>query len=699
MLQQSITDLDAYQKQITEGIQTLFGHQGALLSQKKDHIITSENATAYLDARNEVSNALADIYAVSQTSSKELYESLLTTQLKEIMPHNDECDRVVLNNDCKRGRPTLNVEVATVSGKLRDVYLDKGGSIENLIAIGLRFICLCRTTNRRFLVLDEADAAVNPKYAASFASMLYSLSTTLGVQVIYITHKEPENYFGKGRIHQFKRRNGKIINEIISDIDHSDIKVTGIDGNEESAMFEDVGFKYIRLTNFKQHENTVIELSPFVNYIVGDNDVGKTAVVQAIEALTLNKGRDKLIRDDMEACQVEFGLEGDYALKYQYMAKGAKKTSYELINENGDEIERSNSGEKLPDWLGGYLLMPLVNGMNIHISDQHNSSFILDKSISEHKKAEMLSLDDSSQMIHKMISRHHEQIDMHRRNQASAKQELAKVDSKLSKIRELERAVAESDELGTIIVGLKKSVDSINPLSKLIGDIESTTIQIGALAQVEELSIENVSVKETGSIYELLGSIEREGVVISNLSQVDELAVAIPSYLETSEIGALLSAIDLCESELTSLSGIDNLNVELVEFKETLDVGQMLSEIDKVSLTLSTLADLNSIVLDTVEYRDNSVLITLIKGIQLASKEIHAIGDLSDLEVKSPDVKPLKDISMLGKKIGFESSEINKLMHQITQEQSVISQYDEQLSSILGQSDLCPLCKQAIQKH
>ena len=47
-------------------------------------------------------------------------------------------------------------------------------------------------------------------------------------------------------------------------------------------VMDDIGIRYIRLTNFKQHENTIIDLSKNITVITGDVDIGKSTVIQSI---------------------------------------------------------------------------------------------------------------------------------------------------------------------------------------------------------------------------------------------------------------------------------------------------------------------------------------------------------------------------------------------------------------------------------
>lgn len=65
---------------------------------------------------------------------------------------------------------------------------------------------------------------------------------------------------------------------------------------DSDSKASDSYIRYIRLVNTKQHENTFIELSPGVNVITANIDVGKSTLAQAIEAVAQNEGREGLIK-------------------------------------------------------------------------------------------------------------------------------------------------------------------------------------------------------------------------------------------------------------------------------------------------------------------------------------------------------------------------------------------------------------------
>jgi exonuclease SbcC len=67
--------------------------------------------------------------------------------------------------------------------------------------------------------------------------------------------------------------------------------------------------KKIHLENFMAHQDTSIELSPGVTVITGPNNVGKSAVVEAIRHLVYNPSPKNIIRHKAKKAIVSLELD------------------------------------------------------------------------------------------------------------------------------------------------------------------------------------------------------------------------------------------------------------------------------------------------------------------------------------------------------------------------------------------------------
>jgi exonuclease SbcC len=56
-------------------------------------------------------------------------------------------------------------------------------------------------------------------------------------------------------------------------------------------------FNRLKLKNFKSHENTVINLEPCINLIIGENGAGKSTILEAISFALFKQYTTKKIAD------------------------------------------------------------------------------------------------------------------------------------------------------------------------------------------------------------------------------------------------------------------------------------------------------------------------------------------------------------------------------------------------------------------
>lgn len=72
-----------------------------------------------------------------------------------------------------------------------DILVGQGGSVCNILSVGLRCIALSRLdpgVHRPFLVLDEQDCWLKPELVPVFMKLLKRIATALGLQVLVISH-------------------------------------------------------------------------------------------------------------------------------------------------------------------------------------------------------------------------------------------------------------------------------------------------------------------------------------------------------------------------------------------------------------------------------------------------------------------------------------------------------------------------------
>src|ERR1700728_704532 len=143
----------------------------------------------YFGVGDKVTDALE---LLSQRLFKELLgvvEEKITIALQEIL---EQPIRLRADADFKRGAATVEFWIDH-EGYREDVYRGQGGSVANILSVGLRLFALTTldpARHRRFLVLDEQDCWLRPDLVPKLVKIVQEAGRALGVQVIMISHHD-----------------------------------------------------------------------------------------------------------------------------------------------------------------------------------------------------------------------------------------------------------------------------------------------------------------------------------------------------------------------------------------------------------------------------------------------------------------------------------------------------------------------------
>lgn len=528
------------------------------ISQKNEVIDKIAKAESYLEHKGQVLEVLNEAQQVIQAKTQGVIADLLTSLIREIMP--EKRDEVVLETGIKANKNTLEFMVRNPSGQLENIFADRGGSLQNIISMGLRFVMLSRTKNRRILLLDESDCWLSPKYIRAFAKIMSQLSKKIGVQVIYVSHHDPEHFKGLARRIHLDRQDGEIYAEIDEDDGFESYEL----GEEESgneSLFEGAGIRYIRLTNFRGHSNTMIELSPGLNIITGDNDLGKSAVIESVQSIVNNTGRDGLVRHGALSSNVELGIEDGLTVQWSYRRRGSKKTQYKITDEENNILEVSDSGNEVPDFLNAYLAMGEINGLNLHVASQDSPNFLIDRSVSTHFRADALSLDKESQQIQRMLKLHSEKCKEAKREINDSQRSLVKVKNALLLLEGVDDMVGAVDQLKAIKSEMGERSASLETIKSTSQSLVSHRRVVEVLSMTNELSSPTAPmINEPSSVLEMGGKIARLQKVVNALGTLHDVKeVHAPEIKDELRLGQVLGGIELAHKVVNATAAVSNI--------------------------------------------------------------------------------------------------------------------------------------------
>jgi len=562
-------DIDSLHRKhadLRKALARLDAFQERFIDDKADLIQKMSKAEKYLADKDSTLAVLERTLSIVQTQSKALFEELLTQLIHDIMPQNK--DQVVLEAGVSRNRATLEFLSKNSSGFFENIYYDCGGSIHNIISVGLRFIVLSRTANRRILFLDEPDCWMNPRYVPTFMAIVESLAQRVGVQVIFISHYDTDYSKMAGQHIHLQNEDGVVTTQISYAADKvSDASAAEGIGDEThlNTLMDGVGWRYIRLTNVKSHENTLIELSPTMNYLSGDNNVGKSHVIRAVAAMLSNNGTESLIAHGKDEARLEIGIEEGLSLVWTYRRRGTRKTTYELFDSEGNLIKESRDGKDAPDWLNDYFAMAQVNGLDVHISDQNQSDFLIDRGTSTHDRAKALSLGRDAQKVQRMISLHGERCTESRKMLNEGQRDLRSVKNKLAVFRHNGSIQDCLDGAEKSLSEISKNTSRLQELGLSAAKLSKLSSQVRVLRSGESLLVPAVpEIKGEGDLERAITQIERKAKEKEALSYISGVSIAdFPHQEPIFELGVLAARIASLREKTAVIRGVVNVIPEL----------------------------------------------------------------------------------------------------------------------------------------
>lgn len=146
----------------------------------------------YLEIADGVSSALKSLSDRLFQQTLDVVQEKLTIALQEIL---EQPIQFRATADFKRGAAAVEFSVLRDADekKEEDILRGQGGSVANVLSVGLRMFALTAldpARHRGFLVLDEQDCWLRPELVPRLVKMVHDAGRALGFQVIMISHHD-----------------------------------------------------------------------------------------------------------------------------------------------------------------------------------------------------------------------------------------------------------------------------------------------------------------------------------------------------------------------------------------------------------------------------------------------------------------------------------------------------------------------------
>ena len=470
-----------------------------------------------------------------------VYEKLLTALIEDTLDNNR---KIKMNLAIERGMPALEIYSEKEEGKLEDIYSSNGGSINNIVSVGLRAISLIRSKKRRLLILDESDCWLKGDYIPKFGAVIQQLSERLGIQIVMISHHNEEN-FSDIRNKLAISRNGDTLKA----------EWKSSYGSEPPKWdLKDEGIRSLYLENFQSHKNTYIPLGKNVTLITGDNDIGKSVIVNALRAVFYGESNDTQINHQATETKVSVEFDRNKLLIWQRKLKGKPKVSYTLIDDKrglDNPIHYYEGAKEVPDWVRIDFGIDYIDDLDVQLGHQKRPVFLLDEPNS--KKAKSLAIGNSENYLFKMMELAKQDLKNNKDFVKRAREQLEILLKKSDAIDNVKMiSIEDCDAKLEELAALEKKVNSKGELNNNIKELQSNQYQLKILSSLHQSSLP----KSTLDLDMLYNSREVIEYVV-NLSYNNLLATKLVKLNELKFDSSMIDIQQLNKRKETALLFVD----------------------------------------------------------------------------------------------------------------------------------------------
>lgn len=240
------------------------------------------------------------------------------------------------------------------------------------------------------------------------------------------------------------------------------------------------------------HEATSLELSPGVTVVSGPNNVGKSAIVEAMRYLLYNPAPKHVIRHGAKEAVVRLELDSGESIVWRRQEKNA---AYSLQQPEGSSEEYHKFGREVPEDIRSLLRLEQVitdtgERIDIHLGNQREPIFLLDKPGSH--AAGFFAASTEADYLLKMQQALKRRSEQAKRDQSRLREDLAEVTRHLAHLEplaDLELLIQEAEALYEAILATQRQLpvlqDLMAQLATMIDRLDRTKTMAGVLAALD----------------------------------------------------------------------------------------------------------------------------------------------------------------------------------------------------------------------
>ena len=335
--------------------------------------------------------------------------------------------------------------------------------------------------------------------------------------------------------------------------------------------------KSLSLINFKKHSKLDIEFSDKLNILFGNNDAGKSCVIEAIKWLFFSEGRD-IRKEETKKTTVSVILDSNVKIT---KIRSASVNAY-ILNIPGQEEKRFDAvGKNIPDEIKEALQVRTISIDNeeiiLNIADQITLPFLLGSSATFRSK--LFNKLTGSNLIDKTLQSFNKDILKISRESKLELEHLEKQKTSLSEV------VIQKNKLENLYGNFKKQFKKIKALQVRYEQVNEYSLKLNEINN-DLKKTENKLKKIKIVPDELLKGIEEK---INNLNKYTDLYTKIKdNNTELKNVEKQLNSLKIVDVDTVELrSKIERLSKIKKLYSQVIDNKRVREELDNKLKTIA----------------------------------------------------------------------------------------------------------------
>jgi exonuclease SbcC len=399
----------------------------------------------------------------------------------------------------------------------------------------------------------------------------------------------------------------------------------------------------IVLRDFMSHAETVIEPADGLTVLVGPNNSGKSAIVEALRTLCTNENSTHVKRHGARECCVTVETDDGHVIEW----RRRNSPSYVVDAQLFDRLGRGRGG--VPPEVHEALRLPWVEGdggvFDVHLGEQKTPIFLLEQSGS-HAARFFASSSDATKLV-EMQRRHREKGRAARGRKQHLEAEASRQTTRIEQLGSVPALATRMEDAETLYAAIRAGDADVARLESEIGSIAAAR-SITAALTAERAAL--ATLNEPPSLLDR-APLERLAVALHMASEARRVALGqadavsplrAPLELDIRGIARTSSDVRAACGESAALS--EMIAPPTLGHSARLDADvRALASATAWDDALQLQGDVLSSAAGPPELRDDGALAAAIADMRVAGRSVHALAQVAELTRAAPKVPAPSD--------------------------------------------------------